>query len=451
MLPLRPASLIVLGTVAFALQCAPKEDASNVTVAPDIGVSAEIEANPSSTDLPRSPTGAWQDEVVNPVWSLFIAEADIRALNEELFADVEVPATLVADGAVYDLKVELQGGSSRTYPKKNFRLKFSGSDPFNGNPFENNSAQDGFKRLVLRASWKDQSFVREAIAFKALERIGGNAPRVSWVNLQLNGTYWGLYTVVEPIDEDFLARRQFRTGGELYKAVRQAAGFKPGIDVHEGYEKKSGKEDEGKDFKALNELLELIWNTPITEHDYLNVIDPLFPIERILQRLMWASYTQNGDSIRHNYYLYREPTLWPEDEALDGQWWILPWDSDICLSNHWKLEEAMEPVESHTMLSGPAFLSENLAKIDSFRTTFVDLFESYLATEWSPDAMSTLIEELYEAHAFDIELDLHHWERTSSVDEEFDELRLFVAKRPAVLIPLLAKFRESPHIDEIHP
>ena len=63
---------------------------------------------------------------------------------------------------------------------------------------------------------------------------------MSWVNLKLNGEYWGLYTVVEPVDTDFLSRRQLRSGGTLYKAVDQAAGFKPDVDIEKGYEKKAG-------------------------------------------------------------------------------------------------------------------------------------------------------------------------------------------------------------------
>ena len=335
---LSPRNLITLWATMAVLACAADagltEDMVDATV--DVNqddTNADTSGDQTLTEDAITPPH-WESIVDNPIWTLTVAPEDIAAMEEDVFADVEVPATLMAEGAFYNVIIKLQGGSSRVYPKKNYRLKFPSKAPFMGDPFGDGGEKKGFERLILRASWKDQSFVREALAFDALRAIELHAPRVSWVNLKLNGEYWGLYTVVEPVDTDFLSRRQLRSGGTLYKAVDQAAGFKPDVDIEKGYEKKAGPDDEDSNYDDLVALLELIWGTPATEEDYLSALDPVFPIERLMKRLMWASYTQNGDSIRHNYYLYHEPSLWPDDDSQKGVWWILPWDSDICFANH---------------------------------------------------------------------------------------------------------------------
>ena len=387
----------------------------------------------------------------NQTWSLTIAPEDIEALEEDVFAQVEVPATLMAGGAIYNIELELQGGSSRAYPKKNYRLKFSSKKPYMGDPFENGGEKKGFRRLIIRASWKDQSYVREALAFEALREIGVTAPRVSWINLELNGAYWGFYTVVEPIDEDFIDRQKLRPGGSLYKAVDQEAGFGPDVDIEKGYDKKAGPKDEDENYSDLSALLELLWETPTTHDDYMEKIDPVFSIESMMKRLMWASYTQNGDSIRHNYYLYNEPSLWPDQENEKGRWWIFAWDSDICFANHWKVGEKMEPIENDTMLNGPAYLSEQFANIETLRHTFIEMYQGYLASVWSTEAMTEMSEAIFERNFADIDRDLHHWDRSSSAQEEFDEIRLFIVERPKILLPLLNEFHDNKDIDEIDP
>ena len=64
----------------------------------------------------------WETVVDNPIWTLTIAPKDLAILEEDVFADVEVPATLLAEGAIYNIDIRFQGGSSRAYPKKNYRL-----------------------------------------------------------------------------------------------------------------------------------------------------------------------------------------------------------------------------------------------------------------------------------------------------------------------------------------
>lgn len=433
-LTLTSLALCSLGWLACASPVDPSGDVSLTDVGDDVAMNQDA-----------VPVG-WTHEVQNPVWRLTLGTAGLEALERDVYADVSVPGTLIASGGVYAVDVKLQGGSSRAYPKKNFRLSFLESARFMGDIFQDGGEEEGFSRLILRASWKDQSYVREALAFEALRRIGLDAPRVTWINLELNGDYAGLYAVVEPLDVDYVVRRGFRPGGALYKAAAQKAGFKPGVDLQAGYEKKSKKCAPYDDLQAL---MDLIWRTPVTEAEYLEELDPVFSLSRLRRRLMWASYTQNSDSIRHNYYLYHEPA--PESETEEGgRWWIFPWDSDISFANHWKQGVKSDPVDNATMISGPAYFSQQFATMKGVRRLFADEFLTHLSGPWAADSMGVLAEQIFAKVSADVARDLLHWERSSSAAEEFDEIRDFVVQRPSILLPLLNQFYEDPALDELY-
>ena len=51
----------------------------------------------------------------------------------------------------------------------------------------------------------------------------------------------------------------------------------------------------------------------------------------------------------------------------------------------------------------------------------------------------------------DVQRDLTHWERSSSAETEFDEIRHFLEERPKIIHPLLLEFRDNKDIDEIDP
>jgi spore coat protein CotH len=64
----------------------------------------------------------------------------------------------------------------------------------------------GLKGFVLRNQTQDASGIHETAAMYLYRRMGIPAPRTSHARLYVNGTYQGLYVIVEEIDKKFLAR-----------------------------------------------------------------------------------------------------------------------------------------------------------------------------------------------------------------------------------------------------
>jgi hypothetical protein len=77
----------------------------------------------------------------------------------------------------------------------------------------------GVKKILLNNNWSDPTMMREKITFDFCNKIGIACPRSTYGNLYLNGTAWGIYSIVEAVDKTFLGSRFPENDGNLFKAV----------------------------------------------------------------------------------------------------------------------------------------------------------------------------------------------------------------------------------------
>ena len=96
----------------------------------------------------------------------------------------------------YNAEVKVRGNATLTYPKKPIRIKFEKKQPLLG-------LHDGekYKNWVLLADWKDLSMSNNTMAFYLSKTILGSDGYYSTdfrnVEVYLNGTFWGVYLLVE--------------------------------------------------------------------------------------------------------------------------------------------------------------------------------------------------------------------------------------------------------------
>ncbi len=174
------------------------------------------------------------------------------------------PATVVHRGHVYAAEAKLRGSSSIDYPKNNFTLKFPREDPFH-------EPTRGFRdrrRVVLYGNFDDNSYLRTRLAFDVWNRIDPEHLQVQTVSavLYIDGTYHGLYTLVDHVDRFLVERNGLDAGGDLFKAEHYTANFRLTYGgetketLHDGYEKKEGLPPEGEpgafaDIEALTDFV----------------------------------------------------------------------------------------------------------------------------------------------------------------------------------------------------
>ena len=124
-----------------------------------------------------------------------------------------IPATVTVDGNLLDsVGIQLKGNSSYyNYPtnKKPFTLSF--------NEYISGQQYDGLKSLNLNNGYQDPTMMREKLFLDFLNEKGLYAPRANYAKLYLNGTYWGLYLMVERVNKTFCNDRFGNNGGNLFK------------------------------------------------------------------------------------------------------------------------------------------------------------------------------------------------------------------------------------------
>jgi spore coat protein CotH len=81
----------------------------------------------------------------------------------------------------------------------------------------------GVKKLNFNNGFSDPTFIREVLGYELFEQTGIPTPRTSFVDLWVNDTHLGLYTMVEQIDKTFLSDHFADNTGNLYKPEMPAA------------------------------------------------------------------------------------------------------------------------------------------------------------------------------------------------------------------------------------
>ncbi len=108
----------------------------------------------------------------------------------------------------------LRGNTSRGAAKKSFKIKF--------NAFVSGIKYQGVKELNLNGSHNDPTMVREKLFYDAWNFAGLPPRRSAFSKVYINGNYYGLYTNIEELDDDWLQRVFGTDDGNLYKCIYPA-------------------------------------------------------------------------------------------------------------------------------------------------------------------------------------------------------------------------------------
>lgn len=178
-----------------------------------------------------------------------------------------------------------------------------------------------FKKLSLKNNFNDRSMLREKVATDVFRNAGLAASHTAFYAVYLDHgdgpQYFGVYTMVEEIDDTLLEDQFSNEDGNLYKPDGDAASFAAG----------TFDEDEG-DFSDVESLLAILHdeNRTTDAATWRSNLEGVFDTDVFLKYLAVNTVIQNWDTygrMTHNYYLYNNP----DNGALT---WI-PWDHNEAL------------------------------------------------------------------------------------------------------------------------
>jgi len=132
-----------------------------------------------------------------------------QALRENYLSNQYYAANLTIDGvAVRQVGIRSRGEGSRSEEKPGLKVEFDKYVP----------AQEyyGYKSLVIDNLTQDASMLREHLSFLVFEAMGIASPGNAFARLTVNGEYWGLFALVEPVSKPFLKARLGEESGTLF-------------------------------------------------------------------------------------------------------------------------------------------------------------------------------------------------------------------------------------------
>ncbi len=235
------------------------------------------------------------------------------------------PATVYFDGTRYEAEVKIRGASSASYTKKSYTLNFGAENIDLGEWLP-----DKKDHLVLITPMDDNSYVRQKLAYDLWRDIADYwgeerlAPRSFFAVLYLNGSYHGLYTALDRVDEELVGELGFVRSGNLYKAVSHDANFYLKPNLHAGYEKKEG--EDLSDFTDLDALVRFTGSS--STEDFLAGADQWIQLEEFMDWNLFVHFTAADDSGGKNSYLYNDPEDWMFRYA--------PWDFNHSFGQSWQ-------------------------------------------------------------------------------------------------------------------
>ena len=248
---------------------------------------------------------AWYDSLV----------ANFEGLDDPLYLAAEFDWSTVHFDSI---GVRFKGNSSYySYPtdKKSFKLDI--------NEYIDGQDIDGLDKLNLNNGFKDPSFIRERCFWELAAAAGLPYLRTNHAALYINGTYWGLYALIEQVDNEFIESRFGGSeDGNLFKGDPHGTLQWEGSDQTAYYDDFELKTNEDvNDWSDLVDLIDEINNTPTV--DLPDSLSPVLEVNSAMAMLALNNLTVNLDSYNgsgHNYYLYHRD--------YDDRFALVPWDAN---------------------------------------------------------------------------------------------------------------------------
>ncbi|MEV0114274.1 CotH kinase family protein [Streptomyces sp. NPDC050844] len=296
----------------------------------------------------------------------------------------------------------------------------------------------GMERVNLKAMYNDPSQMREAVAWRLLDRAGIPAAQHTYATLSLNDRYMGLYSVIEQVDKKFLKDHFGKnSAGNLYKAYcgdvgcatlehRTGTGggddgrqyFTAGsVEDDRTYRLKTNEDDPAANtYDDLATLIRAVNGVQLPGGDDRFTSDAFrASVEQVLNVrafLRWAGANvllgswDNYFATPSNYYLYNSGRLGEPRSFLDRPYFtLIPWDYD----NSSGIDFFGTPWQYTDLLDWPAMtrnycrithaphevshlpLFTNLLRHHDFCQYYLDHLEYLLDTEFGPERVAALI------------------------------------------------------------
>ena len=284
------------------------------------------------------------------------------------------------EGFSIDVGLKLFGGSTRSYKKKSYEIKFKkkyGSAKLNYKVFKNVDSSV-FDSLVLRTGSQDEfqyndqrTVIKDVVATSLMGKytdvdVQDYVPIV----LYINGKYWGIYFIREKVDETFVSNHYNVKATKADTNILRIDG-----------EVKSGSN------KKYNSMISFINNNSLSSSKNYEKIKEQIDIQSFSDFWIGEIYTANYDILNTRYF---------SNPLVDnGKWKYIFYDIDSGF-----FRTSQNTFVEYTNPSGmgswnfPTVLLRNMMKSSEFKSTFLERLSYNLNNTWAYKNVEKRIDEV---------------------------------------------------------
>jgi spore coat protein CotH len=253
---------------------------------------------------------------------LTINSRDLRSLRENYGADTYHTADFQWKNLrIRNAGVRSRGGATRNGTKLGLRVDFD--------RYVAKQKFLGLKSVVLKNLWQDGSMMHEQLAMAFFARMGQPASRESFCRLYINNEFQGLYSIVESVDNDYLARTLGENEGHLYSYQLQEPfrGEYLGDDLPP-YKARFEAQNHERETDAMHYLPVRDWFREVNEPEgggWRERVEQFVDLQQFVTHIAIEGFLAEDDGLlgangMNNFFLYRLPD--------SKRHRLLPWDKD---------------------------------------------------------------------------------------------------------------------------
>lgn len=235
-----------------------------------------------------------------------------------------------------DVGVRFKGQSTlgRTWTSGSYKisLKLDFDHYEDENPDIKNQRFYGFDELSLKSGIGDDSLLKDKVVPEIFNEVGVIAPDTAFYRVYVDygdgPVYFGLYTMIESVEDTLIETAFEDDSGNVYKPEGTGTTFAVGTFTTEDFEKKTNEDEEDwSDVEALYTALNDDTRTTNPE-EWRENLEEVFNVDGFVRWLAVNTVIQNWDTYgvqNKNFYLYTDPS--------DGTITWIPWDNNEALSS----------------------------------------------------------------------------------------------------------------------
>lgn len=357
---------------------------------------------------------ALYDPSLLPTFDLEISQQEWNGLRSDCNSGIQNyrPVKFTYEGETVDAMARLKGNWTWNCDKMQFVISF--------NEVDSTARFHGLRKIMLDAPWYDQTMLHERLAFAMFQWRGLPYSCANSARLQINGSYYGLYSNVERVDHEYLERNFEDASGNLYQA--------------------GGELKTNEDIGNTQDITSLQAARTVEELDALMDLDEAlaeWATEAVIPAMdnYWAG-------VEINYYLYDHPTqgfvYLPYDMDLsfgdskytDGSLvWPDTLSSDPITYEHpgWRKEDLFK-----TVLANKAWCEKYVEQVRLARDAYVPADMQADITTWDAQISAALDEDPHKPYS------------SAAHDNSVRELKKFLENRADFVDQWLAQGGHCP-------